>query len=106
MTHLKDKLIEDRAMRDASKRLVSADWTMFRNDLKAEGIASRIGHRLAYGARALAEEAEDYAADNKGTVGLGIAGLLAAIGLWIFGDKLFGDADEEPEQSGHRSDRD
>ena len=106
MTRLKDKLIEDRAMRDASKRLVSADWTMFRNDLKAEGIASRIGHRLAYGARALAEEAEDYAADNKGTVGLGFAGVLAAIGLWIFGDRLFGDADEEPDQSGRRSDRD
>ena len=106
MTSLKEKLIEDRAMRDASKRLVSADWTMFRNDMKVEGIASRIGHRLAYGARALAEEAEDYAADNKATVGLGFAGLLAAFGLWLFGERLFGDAGEEPEQSGHRSDRD
>ena len=105
MTSLKEKLIEDRAMRDASKRLVSADWTMFRDDLKAEGIASRVGHRLVYGARALAEEAEEYAADNKGTVGLGVAGLLATIGLWIFGDRLFGDTDEEPEQSGRRSDR-
>ena len=106
MTSLKDKLLEDRAMRDASKRLVSADWSMFRSDLNAEGIMSRIGHRLAYGARALAEDAGDYAADNKSTVGMGAAGILAAIGLWIFGDRLFGDIDEEPEQSGHRSDRD
>ena len=106
MADLKEKLLSDRAMRDASKRLVSADWNMFRKDLSAESVVSRIGNRLAFGARALAEDAEDFAADNKGAVSLGVAGALGVIGLWLFSDRLFDDADEEPEHSGRRSDRD
>ena len=105
MADLKEKLLTDRAMRDASKRLVSADWRMFRKDLSAESVASRIGNRLSIGARALAEEAEDFAADNRGAVSLGVAGVLGAVGLWLFSDRLFDDADEEPEPSGRRSDR-
>ena len=101
---LKSRMQADRAMRDAAKRLLSTDWRFFREDLSAGSVASRIGNRLTYGAKALADDAEDFAKDNKGLVGGWAAALFAGLGLWFFADRIFGDEQEhnEPEEGSTR----
>lgn len=107
------QLAEDRAMRDAALALFKADLGFIRNDLDSRSIGGRIADRLGDGARELADDALDYASDNKGVV----AAAFAAVVLWFarapildaIGD-LFSDDDEpgdeqEPEPAPRRSNR-
>ena len=107
------QLAEDRALRDAALALFKADLRFIRNDLGHRGIGARVADRLGDGARELADDALDYASDNKGVV----ATAIAAVVLWFarapildaLGD-LFDEDDEdelepEPEPAARRSNR-
>jgi hypothetical protein len=93
-------LAEDRALRDAALALFKADLRFIRNDLGRRGIGQRVADRLGDGAHELADDALEYASDNKGVV----AAAVAAVVLWFarkpilnaIGD-LFDGGDEDGE---------
>ena len=90
------QLIEDRAMRDASKGLVKADIANVKADMKGRSIGSRLSHRASDGAAEVFEEASAVAQDNKGV----LAVLIAAISLWFARNpilSLFTDDDDDDE---------
>ena len=96
MSELDDRLASDRHARDASKRLLEADVDFIRRDVKKRGIASRLAESASESSRALARDAAGIAEANKGAVGGGLAAVAGLVGLWLFGDRIFGG---RPEQS-------
>lgn len=87
MTHLPDSFIEDRALRDAARAVLTEDIERLRASLSEEGIASRvssgvtttISSRIRTGARDVLAQAKAQAGDNKGV----LAVLLGAIILFL-----------------------
>ena len=87
MTHLPDRFIEDRALRDAARAVVLADIERLRASIGEEGIASRVSSgvsstisgRIRAGARDVLAQATAQASDYKGALAL----LLGAIILWF-----------------------
>ena len=96
------QLAEDRAMRDAALALFKADLGFIRNDLEQRGIGERVADRLGESTREMADDALDYAADNKGVV----ATAIAAVILWFargpildaLGDLFADDQDDEHDE--------
>lgn len=87
MTRLPDRFIEDRAMRDAARAVLTEDIERLRTSLAEESIASRvssgvsstISSRIRSGARDVLDQARTQAGDNKGVLAL----LVAVIVLWL-----------------------
>jgi len=87
MTRLQDRFIEDRALRDAARAVVTEDIARLRANLSEEGIASRVSSgvsatisgRIGAGARDLLAQARAQAGDHKGVLAL----LVGAIILWF-----------------------
>lgn len=79
---------EDRAMRDAARRLVSNDWRNIRGGLGERGVGERFVGRMEVGAAGLADDAAAYVEDNPGKVGAGVAIAVAAALGWMFRDSL------------------
>jgi len=73
------KLVDDRALRDAALKIFQEDLRFIRADLDARGIGGRIADRLGDSALDMFDEAVDYAETNKGAVAAG----MAAIVLWF-----------------------
>ncbi len=98
MTWRRDRLAEDRHLRDAARALVEADVKNLRADLSAKGIGERAIDRIAGGANDVYDEAMEVAADHKGA----LAAIVAALALWFARhpilDALFGE-DLEPRES-------
>lgn len=87
MTRLPDHFIEDRALRDAARALLTDDIERLRAHLDQEGIASRVSSsvgsnisgRIRSGARDVLAQARAQAGDHKGV----LAVLVGAIILWF-----------------------
>ncbi len=87
MTRLPRRFIEDRALRDAARAVLTEDIARLRASLAEEGIASRvssgvtstISDRIKAGARDVLAQARAQASDRKGVLAL----LVGAIILWL-----------------------
>jgi hypothetical protein len=87
MTRLPDRFIEDRALRDAARAVLTEDIARLRAGLSEQGIASRvsagfsatISGRIGAGARDVLARARAQAGDHKGVFAL----LVGAIILWF-----------------------
>lgn len=87
MTRLPDRFIEDRALRDAARAVLTEDIDRLRGSLAEQGIASRvstgvsstISERIRSGARDVLAEVRAQAGERKGL----IAGIIAAIVLFL-----------------------
>jgi hypothetical protein len=87
MTRLPASFVEDRALRDAARALLTEDIERLRASLSEEGIASRVSSgvtttvssRIRTGARDVLAQAKAQAADNKGV----LAVLIGAIILFL-----------------------
>ncbi len=87
MTRLPDRFIEDRAIRDAARAVLTEDIERLRTSLGEEGIASRVSTgvsstitaRVRTGARDVLAQAKAQAGDHQGV----IAVLLGALILWL-----------------------
>ncbi|NCP14505.1 MAG: hypothetical protein GW858_10120 [Sphingomonadales bacterium] len=87
MTHLPQRFIEDRQMRDAARAVLTDDIERLRASLNEEGIASRvssgvgstIADRFRTGARDVLAQAKAQVGDQKGVLAI----LVGAIILWF-----------------------
>lgn len=103
MTRLPDRFIEDRALRDAARAVLTDDIEQLRSSLSEKGIAARVSSgvtstistRLKDGASDIWAEAKVQAGDRKGV----IAVLIAAIVLWFSRDPIFEWIEELVDQS-------
>lgn len=107
MTRLPDRFIEDRALRDAARAVLTEDIERLQANLGEEGIASRVSSgvsstisgRIRAGASDLLDQAKAQAGDHKGVLAL----LLGAIILFLARGPIldwFGaltDGDAEPQ---------
>ncbi len=100
MSASRDRLREDRMMRDAARALVSADIAHLKADLGHRGIGGRAADRIAAGANDVYDEALDVARDHKGA----LAAIVAALGLWFARnpilETLFGEGGQVEENDG------
>jgi hypothetical protein len=93
MTRLPDRFIEDRALRDAARAVLTEDIERLRASLAEEGIGARvssgvsstISSRIRAGARDVLEQAKAQAGDHKGVLAL----LIGAIVLWLAREPIF-----------------
>lgn len=105
MTRLPDRFIEDRALRDAARAVLTEDIEQLRASLSEQGIASRvssgvtatISERIRIGARDIWAEARLQAGDNKGV----LAVLIGAIILWFAREPIFEWIEELIEESSY-----
>jgi len=75
----RERLLEDRHLRDAAKALVEADFANLRADLAARSIGERAVDRVVEGASEVYEEALEVAADHKGVLAAIIGALLLGV---------------------------
>lgn len=88
MADLEQQLLEDRALRNAAKNLVSNDLGHLKNGMGQKGLGNRVASRAKDGAADIAEKSADFADSHRGQLGAGIA--LAVVGVvgWLFRDQL------------------
>lgn len=79
MTLRRERLLEDRHLRDAARALVEADIKNLRAELSVKSIGERAVDRIAEGASDVYDEAIEVAADHKGA----LAAIIAALALWF-----------------------
>ena len=75
----RERMLEDRYLRDSARALVEADVEHVKTDLARKGLAARTFDTVKDGAIDLYEEAVDAAEDNKGA----LAALIAAVVVWF-----------------------
>ena len=80
MGKLEQQLNEERAVRDAARRLLENDLGLVKSDVHNRGLAARTADRLREGSLDIADEAMDYARTNP----LLVFGGLAAVLLVLF----------------------
>jgi hypothetical protein len=87
MTRLPDRFVEDRALRESARKVLSQDIENLRGALAQQGLASRVStdvsttitSRIRAGARDVLDEARTLARERKGL----LAVLIAAIALFV-----------------------
>ncbi len=79
MSQAEQRLREDRAMRDAARAVLIADFEHTKATFSVKGMASRVGGRISDGAKDVVEVAKAQADDKPGV----IAVLVGAIVLWL-----------------------
>ena len=98
MTWRRERLIEDRHIRDAARALVEADLQNLRADLSVKSLGERAIDRITDGASEVYDEAVEVAADHKGA----LAAIVAALLLWFARhpilDALFGEDEASGEE--------
>jgi hypothetical protein len=82
------RLLEDRALRDAAREVVSRDVALIKADVEEQGLASRVVATGADYARVMADGAIDIARENSGKLPGGAALLAAGLAVWIFRDEI------------------
>ena len=102
----REKMFEDRFLRDSAKALVEADFEHVKTDLARRGLAARTFDTVKDGAIDLYEEAVDAAEDNKGA----LAALIAAVVVWFARNPLLdlfglGEGDDASEDDAERAER-
>jgi hypothetical protein len=108
MTRLPDTFLEDRALRDAARAVLTEDIARLRDSLGEEGIAARvssgmtttISSRIRTGARDVLAQAKAQAADNQGVLAVLIGAIILFLARgtildWI-DDLAAGGDDEDP----------
>ncbi|QDH35031.1 hypothetical protein [Porphyrobacter sp. YT40] len=103
MTLLPPRFIEDRAIRDAARAVLSEDVDRLRESLSQEGIASRvslgvtstISERLRSGAEDVLTEIRTQAGERKGLIAL----LVGALILWLAREPIFGWLEDRLEET-------
>jgi DNA-binding GntR family transcriptional regulator len=87
MTALPPRFLEDRALRDAARRVLEEDIARLRASLAEQGVASRVSSsvgttvtsRLRAGAQDVIAQARQSVSDNPGIIAL----VIGAILLWL-----------------------
>lgn len=103
MSSLERKLQEDRATRDAARRLIEADLAFVRGDNEERGLAKRAADSVGDTSQTLAGRTLDYAKAHP----LAVSGGLAAILLFLFRNPILDlvlgmlDDDEDDEGAPH-----
>jgi len=93
MSRLPEDLRAHRTLRDAAWKLVQEDVDFLRADLKRRGIGRRMADRARLAIRDTASGASLMAHENKGL----LAGMLAALGLWLMRKPLLARIFAKPE---------
>lgn len=88
MSDTKAQLREDRAMRDAARSLVTNGLDHLRGDLADQGIATRAAIRMREGAEGLADDTAQFARENPGRIGSGLALGFSLLFAWLFRDQI------------------
>jgi hypothetical protein len=76
MSDIERRLKEDRAMRDAARRLLEADLGMVRGDVQERGIAQRAAEGVTTTSVNAADRAMDFAKAHPLAIGGGVLALL------------------------------
>lgn len=85
MADIDTQLQQDRASRDAARRLLEADLGVLRGDTKDHGLKQRAAAGMSETSRTLAGQAARYAGEHP----LAIGGIVTAILLIVFRNTLF-----------------
>lgn len=105
MTRLPERFLEDRALRDAARDVLIADFDHARRALTRKGVATRVADRISGGAKEVFDSAIEHAEDNRGI----IAALVALIVAWFAREPLlglFGLGDADAAEDGPEDDAD
>ncbi len=100
MTDLRQRMTEDRHLRDSAKALVKADIAHLKSELAAKGIGERAMDRVKGGAADVYDEAVEVAGNNKGV----LAALVSAILIWFARNPILsslGFSDEPDDEDDH-----
>ena len=102
----RERMLEDRYLRDSAKALVEADFEHVKTDLARKGLLARTFDTVKDGAVDLYEEAVDAAEDNKGA----LAALVAAVVVWFARNPLLdlfglGEGDDASEDDAEPAER-
>ncbi len=79
MSDIGRKLIEDRALRDAAKSIVTAQYSQVKTGLSGEAIGEHVADLIGDDLLELADQAGDIAKENRGILALAAA----AVALWF-----------------------
>lgn len=88
MTPQKRTLLELRALRDAARKVVSADVAYVRSDAAKRGWAKSAAMAGVDYLKLVGEGALDLARENRGRVAGGVALTVAALAAWAFRDQI------------------
>lgn len=80
----KNRLLQDRAMRDAARGNLTNDVSFLKQDVKEKGVAARLLDLGKDNARTMADGARGLADDNRGKMAGGAALAVAGLAAWIF----------------------
>ena len=82
------QLLQDRALRDAARQVVTTDLALMRANLDQSSVANRAMETGTDYLKLLGEGASDIASDNRGKLAGGITLALAGIAAWLFRDEI------------------
>lgn len=104
MGRLAQRLVSDRATRDAARGAFDLRLAQVRQDIDARGIGGRIADKITEDAFDMLDEAVEVANSNRSV----IAGTIAAVVIWTFRHPIIawiaglGDAQDEEEANDER----
>lgn len=98
MTIRRERLAEDRHLRNAARAMIDADLKNLRADLSVRSIGERAADRVATGASEVYDEAIEVANDHKGA----LTAIIAALALWFARHPIL-DALLGEDRAGHES---
>lgn len=79
MSRAKNRMLRDKAVRDAALNLFKTDLAVIRSELGARTLGARLADRLGDGAAEILDDTIGYAEENRGKVGA----IIAATMLWF-----------------------
>lgn len=79
MSKLQQQFEEDRAIKNAARRVLLTDFAHAKTALSAKGLANRIGGRVGDGAKDIFYTVKLHADDNRGI----LAALIGAVIIWF-----------------------
>lgn len=95
-----NQLLEDRALRDAARKLVRDDFGFIRESLGARSVPLRIADRLTGGAQDIAGEAALVADENRKALGAGLVVSVLGVAAFLYRDKLIAGVEQLLARSG------
>lgn len=83
MGRLERQLAEDRALRDAAKRVFSVELANVRQEVTPTALGERLGDNLGRKVDAASNEAVEFTARHGGKIAAAGGAAVAMIGLWL-----------------------